>query len=306
LQQILIFIDGVGLGASKSKNPFFSCKTPGLDSVLEDRRFVSETAGFCGSKATLAGIDATLGVPGLPQSATGQASIFTGINAAAYLGSHLNGFPNRKLRGLLALKGLFKRFQQNNYRVCFANAYRPQFFDLLADGLPGDYYSCSTLVTYYGGLKFFGLPDLLNGQAIYMDITNNLLNKQDYEMPMITPEEGASRLLKLSRHYDFCLFEYFLSDLAGHLGDEEQIAKVINTLDRFIGTLAMEFNPGDTFIMVSSDHGNLEDTTVSDHTLNSVPLLMIGDPELRRVIGSETENLTDLLRAVETGLFWKG
>ncbi len=306
MQQIFIFIDGVGLGESLSGNPFFSCHTPGLESILEGKKLVAGTAGFQGRQATLIGVDASLGVPGLPQSATGQASIFTGINAAAYLGRHLNGFPNRKLRGLLALRGLYKRFQQKGYRVCFANAYRPQFFNLLAEGLPGDHYSCSTLAAYYGGLNFFSLPDIVNGQSIFMDITNDLLKKQDFQVPLNTPEEGAIKLLKISRQYDFCLFEYFLSDLAGHLGEEQQVVKVIDILDRFIGTLAREVDPAETLIMIASDHGNLEDSTVSDHTLNKVPLLLIGDSELRRIIRADTMNLTDLLGAIETGLAWKG
>ena len=306
MKLILLFIDGVGLGAASAENPFFALSTPGLDSILEGQRFTATTAGYSGSKATLLGLDATLGIPGLPQSATGQATIFTGVNAAAYLGSHLNGLPNFKLRGLLALRGLFRRFQQIGYRVCFVNAYRPQFFELLAKGLPGEYYSCSTLVSYYGGLNFFSLADLQSGKAVYMDITNSLLIKQDYDLPQITPEKGALRLSAMSGDYDFCLFEYFLSDLAGHQGESEQVRLVIETLDRFIGTLARQVDPGDTFLMVCSDHGNLEDSSVNDHTCNKVPLLMIGDPELRRQIGNTTVNLTQLLAAVEKGLAWKG
>ncbi len=306
MKLILLFIDGVGLGADAAENPFFALKTPGLDTILEGRRFTATTAGFSGSQATLLGLDATLGIPGLPQSATGQAAIFTGINASAYLGSHLNGLPNFKLRGLLALRGLFRRFQQTGYRVCFANAYRPQFFELLAKGLPGEHYSCSTLITYYGGLNFFSLVDLQSGGAVYMDITNSLLINQDYDLPQITPEEGALRLLAMSGNYDFCLFEYFLSDLAGHQGESEQARQVIDTLDRFLGTLAKQVDPGDTFLMVCSDHGNLEDSSVNDHTCNEVPLLMIGDPELRHLIGTTTDNLTQLLTAIEKGLAWKG
>jgi 2,3-bisphosphoglycerate-independent phosphoglycerate mutase len=306
LKLILLFIDGVGLGADAAENPFYALNTPGLDSILEGQRFTATTAGYSGAQATLLGLDATLGVPGLPQSATGQATIFTGVNAAAYLGNHLNGLPNFKLRGLLALRGLFRRFQQIGYRVCFANAYRPQFFELLAQGLPGEHYSCSTLVTYYGGLDFFSLMDLQNGSAVYMDLTNSLLVKQGYDLAQITPEEGARRLAALSDGYDFCLFEYFLSDLAGHQGESGQVRYVIDTLDRFIGTLARQVDPVHKFLMVCSDHGNLEDSSVNDHTRNQVPLLMIGAPELRRLIGTTTENLTRLLVAAEEVLAWRG
>ena len=39
-----------------------------------------------------------LGIEGLPQSATGQTALFTGINAAQLLGRHLFGFPNQPFR----------------------------------------------------------------------------------------------------------------------------------------------------------------------------------------------------------------
>jgi 2,3-bisphosphoglycerate-independent phosphoglycerate mutase len=306
LRQIVVFVDGVGLGESNGDNPFYSFETPGFSQILEGRRLTAENIGFRGKVATLAGLDACLGVAGFPQSATGQASIFTGINAAAYLGQHLNGFPDHKLRGLLAEKGIFSRLRQNNYTVCFANAYRPEFFELLDQGLPGEHYSCSTLVTYYGGLKFFGFEELNNGHALYMDITNGLLRKMGYDLPLITPEEGAKRLINISHEYDFCLFEYFLSDLAGHLGEEDQVHRVIETLDRFLGTLAFLVDPVDTLLILCSDHGNLEDSSGTEHTLNRVPLLLVGDPELRRLLELKTEDLTDLIKAFELSLAWKG
>lgn len=306
MRQILVFIDGVGLGPEQEQNPFYSFATPGFSTILEGNRLVASAAGFHGQTATLVGLDATLGVSGLPQSATGQASIFTGINAPLYLGRHLNGFPGRKLRGLLALKGFFNRFQLSGYRVCFVNAYRPRFFDLLDRGLPGNFYSCSTLLTYFGGLKFMSLEDLLAGRALYMDITNQLLCSQGFAIPVIEPEEGALKLLSISRQYDFSLFEFFLSDLAGHSGAEGQAGQVIETLDRFVGTLASNVDQEDTFILLCSDHGNLEDASINDHTFNPVPLLMIGNPELRLALAKDARDLADMPALIEQGLSWKG
>ena len=306
MRVILVFIDGVGLGDQDDHNPFYYFKPPGLLNILEGNFFTASTSGFSGHKATLSSLDACLGTPGYPQSATGQASIFTGVNAAGYLGKHLNGFPNRKLRELLAKKGIFANLKQKGYSVCFANAYRPAFFELLAEGLPGDCYSCSTLVTYYGGVKFFGFPELIKGRALYMDITNGLLSNMDDDLPLVTPEQGAEILLTISRDYDFCLFEYFLSDLAGHLGDYDQIVKVIETLDLFIGTLAERINMEETLLIICSDHGNLEDSSFNEHTLNRVPLLLIGRSELRQEIASRSRDLTAIINAVELGLAWNG
>ncbi len=305
MRLLFIFIDGIGLGREQPDNPFIYTETPGISKLLDGKNLTADSANYRGGQASLLGLDAALGVSGLPQSATGQASIFTGINAAAFMGGHLNGFPDQKLRKLLSLKGLFRWLKSKGYQVAFANAYRPLFFDLLRRGLPGNRYSCSTLITYYGGLPFYSINDLKAGKALFMDITNDILQRMGYDVPLITPEEGAERLITISRNYDFCLFEYFLSDLAGHLADHSEAGRIISILDRFIGELADKINPEETTLFVTSDHGNLEDLTIRDHTLNQVPALLVGDLELRSVLHPRLKNLTDLLPAVKATLGWK-
>ena len=304
MRLLFIFIDGLGLGKDEQDNPFFFAGTPGISRILEGKQLTADSASYSGAFATLKGLDATLGIPGLPQSATGQASIFTGVNAAAYIGSHLNGFPNQKLRRLLAAKGLFRHLKSHGYKVIFANAYRPPFFDLLRRGLPGNRYSCSTLITHYGGLPFYDLRDLEIGRALYMDITNDILKRMGFEVAQISPEEGAERLLKISNNYDFCLFEYFLSDLAGHMADRSEANRIVSILDRFIGRLGDLVNPRETLIIITSDHGNLEDLSSGDHTFNQVPALLIGNTELRTVLHPSLYDLTDFLPMIKTVLQW--
>ncbi len=305
MRLLFVFVDGLGLGKEEPGNPFVGTETPGIAKVIDGKRLTLNAIGHVGCRASLLGLDATMGVPGLPQSATGQASIFTGVNAPAFLGSHLNGFPETRLRSLLSRKGLFRQLKKMGYNVNFANAYRPLFFKMLRRGLPGKRYSCSTLVTYYGGLPFYGLGDVKEGRALYMDITNDILLRMGFELPLITPEEGARRLLAISKNYDFCLFEYFLSDLAGHMADKFEAARVITILDRFISTLSEQIDPAETMLLVSSDHGNLEDLSGRDHTYNQVPALLVGDSDLRCALGSELKDLTDLLPAICKGLAWK-
>ena len=305
MRLLFIFIDGVGLGKEQPDNPFTVAETPRISEILEGKKLAAESVLFNGSRASLLGLDATLGVPGLPQSATGQASIFSGVNAAAYMGSHLNGFPDQKLRRLLADKGLFRLLKSRGHRVTFANAYRPPFFDMLRRGLPGNRYSCSTLITFYGGLPFHDLSDLETGHALFMDITNDILRRMGFALPLISPEEGAERLINISNNFDYCLFEYFLSDLAGHMADQSEALRIISILDRFIGTLAEMIDPLETLLIVTSDHGNLEELTSRDHTLNQVPALLVGDQKLRNALHPCLNDLTDLLPAMQTALGWK-
>jgi len=296
---IFIFVDGIGLGNNFKDNPFVFSKTPGISSLLEGMPLTKEAKGFVGSKASLYGVDATLGVPGLPQSATGQTALFTGTNAPRYLGNHLRGFPNSLLRKLIADYSMFKQLQQEGGRVAFINAYRPPFFDLLRHGLPGNRYSCSTLITFYGGLPFYGLGDLKAGKALYMDITNEILQRLGFEVSLISPEKGAEHLVQISRDFDFCLFEYFLSDLAGHLGDRSEASRVINILDRFIGTLTELIDPGEDMVLVCSDHGNLEDLRIRNHTLNEVPVLLVGNQKARELLNGSLNSLIDVLPLIK-------
>ncbi len=304
MRVLLIFIDGVGLGDATPDNPFILTETPCLRDLLQGNSFTKQTIGFAGERVSLQGLDATLGIEGLPQSATGQASIFTGNNAPRLIGAHLNGFPNPSLRQLLASQGVFRVLKNEGYRCCFANAYRPQFFDLLRQGLPGDIYSCSTLITHYGALPFYTLNDLQEGKALYMDITNNSLKQMGFQVAEISPEEGGRRLAAISRKFDFTLFEYFLSDLAGHLGEKENAARVVKTLDRFLGSVADTIDAADTLLIVTSDHGNLEDLTNKNHTDSLVPALLIGEVTLRASLALRLQDLTHILPAIRAALAW--
>lgn len=302
MQVVMIFIDGIGLGDLSPSNPFVFAEMSRLRALLQGRPLTREITGFQNSLITLLGLDASLGVKGLPQSATGQASLFTGVNASRLIGCHLSGFPNSALRSLLAEKGIFGLLKRDGFSCTFANAYRPQFFDMLSQGLPGRYYSCSTLITYYGGLPFYDLDDLRDGNALYMDIDHGLLKKMGFHVPVITPEEAAKRLLNISSRFDFTLFEYFLSDMAGHTGSREEAINVLLTLDRFLGTVISAYDGHDQLLIVTSDHGNLEDLSHCKHTANPVPALLVGPSDLRSLLAPRISDLTDLLPAVMIAL----
>ncbi|MGB4617595.1 MAG: peptidase [Dethiobacteria bacterium] len=302
MRVLLIFIDGVGLGGAGPNNPFSFAPTPQLEKLLSGKPLTREAVGLSNEKATLLGLDPLLGVPGLPQSATGQTSLFTGENAPRLLGGHLKGFPISPLKELLRRRGIFSQLRGLGCRCAFINAYRPVFFDLLARGLPGDHYSCSTWLTYYGGLSFRDLEALRRGEALYMDITNETLAQMGFDVPRISPEEGGARLARLAGDYHFCLFEYFLTDLVGHSGDREQAARVVDILDRFLGALLAEIDLQNILVIVVSDHGNLEELDHSEHTANPVPGLLAGSPELRRRLAGRLKDLTHIVPAVKAAL----
>ena len=101
---LLILVDGVGLPTERLE-----------ESIYSECPFLLEL--FLGHGVP---VDARLGVDGTPQSATGQTAILTGVNAAALLGTHLHGFPNRALRKVIESDNLFIRLLKRGISCTFA------------------------------------------------------------------------------------------------------------------------------------------------------------------------------------------
>ena len=92
---LFLFLDGVGLGENNpNNNPFARVVMPTLQELLGGQTLVRETAPCVCERATLIGLDACLGVEGLPQSATGQAALLTGINIPSAIKNHYGPKPN--------------------------------------------------------------------------------------------------------------------------------------------------------------------------------------------------------------------
>ncbi len=271
---MLFFVDGLGLAREGEFNPLTTTATPVLNSLLGGHDLTSEAVGFSGPLATLLALDATLGVAGCPQSATGQTSLFTGLNAARALGRHLNGFPNNELRRLLAEEGLLGKITAAGKTATFLNCYRPAFFAELEGGKRR--FSVTTLLNLYAGLPFRSFQDMLRGEAVCADITNEWLRSNGYDVPTVSPEQAGKRLAGVARHYDFLLFEHFLTDLAGHKRCRKIASELTGILDRFIGSALAGLDLTETLFMLTSDHGNLEDLQTAGHTKNPVPLLLVG------------------------------
>lgn len=270
---ILLFIDGVGLGEEVAYNPWSQHPTPHIKELLDGKPLVREAIGKYSEVALLA-TDARLGVAGLPQSATGQATIFTGRNAPKAMGEHQSGLPFQRLRDWLLEDHLYLQFERRGLRATFANSYTEEFFQLPTTKRGWVSVSTATLQASSEPLRM--LPDLLAGKAVYHDLTRRTLTRFRSDVKEIEPEEAAVHLLDLAHQYDLVVHEYFLSDLAGHKQDQEMISWVITSYDRFLGELVRKKRARDTIVLVS-DHGNSEDFRVSTHTFNPVPTLVIGD-----------------------------
>ncbi len=218
-------------------------------------------------------IDARLGVEGLPQSATGQTALYTGRNAPAFLGRHLTGFANGSLRILIEESGLFKQIMEAGGTATAANLYTPEYFDAIERRKLR--YSAGALLNLTANVPFRMPEDYERGEALFWDITNQYIYERSPDFPHLTPQEAGRRLARLSLKYDVTLFESYLPDFAGHRQDMAKATEVLQVMDGFLEGILGEKADEVTLVM-SSDHGNIEDLSRKMHTLNPVPLLVIG------------------------------
>ena len=266
---LFIFIDGIGLAPATTANPFATAAYPVLTQLIGGRLL----AGLQRTQPNLlvSGIDATLGVPGLPQSATGQTTLFTGVNAARAAGFHVPAYPIKPLTTLLARFSVLKQVQEMGKRATFANAYGDAYWQRKRPR-----HSATTLATMAAGVPFRDEADLLAGNAVYWDITREVA-RATYapHLPLITPEEAGRNLAHLVAEYDFVLYETFLPDLAGHRRLPWPPERVLQRIDGLLRGV-LEALPADATLLITSDHGNFENTASRAHTYNPVPLIASG------------------------------
>lgn len=222
----------------------------------------------------LSAIDATLGVDGLPQSATGQAALFTGLNAAEIMGRHITGLPGPRVRRLVEAQNLFQMASANGLRSTFANAYTPSYLDALATGKRRP--SVTTCAMSSAGLRFRDLSDLEGNQAVSWDIVRDRFSEQlGRDLAPVTSEEAGSHLAAVANRHQLTVYETFITDMAGHGRLGFTAAETIARIDGLLAGVVRGRGPATT-ILVTSDHGNLEESGHGRHTRNPVPLLVFG------------------------------
>jgi hypothetical protein len=291
---LMIFFDGWGIGADHpAVNPFVTAPLPTLRQLLGGLPTLGNPS-LDSPYATVIPTDATLGVPGLPQSATGQTTIFTGVNAAQAVGQHLGPYPDPTLRTLLGQNNLFQRLVTARRTVAFANAYPPFFFARLARNSARR--SATSYAVQAAGVRYRDIDDLRAGEAVSGFVTNDRWIAGGADVPLITPRQAGRNLARLSRAYDLTLFEYFMTDVAGHRGRPAFSTTILAEVDELLLGVLDELDLARTLLVTTSDHGNLEDSSVKGHTLNPVPTILAGAG--RASLADGIHSLTDLTPAL--------
>lgn len=287
---LFLFLDGVGLGSDNpAENPFAGAHLPNLQKLLGGQKLLASTVPFQGDRASLLALDAGLGVPGLPQSATGQAVLLTGRNIPAEIGYHYGPKPDPATAAHLEDGGIFGALTRAGQRAGLVSAYPPGYFHGIHSG--HRLYSSIPLAVTQAGLPLLTLEDLRAGRGLFADFTAQAWRERmDLpDIPVLTLPEAGARLAEIAQSYDFAFFEYWLTDYAGHRQAMEPALQLLAHFDEFLGGLLAAWNDQD-LLLLTSDHGNLEDLSTRRHTSNPVPLLLVGSAELRAFF----RGLTDL------------
>ncbi len=284
---LLVFIDGLGLGRrDEAVNPLASAKN-----IEPLDNFAGENGAIIYG-GILRPTDARLGVENRPQSASGQTTILTGVNAPALLGHHKQGFPNQILRDVIKEHSIFLRLK--NLKIepnVFANAYTPQFFQSAPR-----WKSATTCACEAADLPFRRLPDLLGRTAVFHDFTNAGLIERGFEVPLFSPEEAGEILANLTHEHRFTLYEHFITDKIGHAQNFDWALKHLPPLAAFIRATLARIDFETTTVILTSDHGNIEDLSIRNHTLNDVPTIIWG--RRRAEIAERIKSLADIAPAI--------
>lgn len=283
---LLFFVDGLGIGTRGPQNPF-----DGL-SDAEPLAVFQEEEPQIPFDGVLVRTDARLGVDGRPQSASGQTTILTGVNAPAAIGHHKQGFPNRALLDIIREHSIFRQLKSAGVApITFANTYTSRFFESRPRWI-----SATTAAVEAADLRFNTVEDLRADQAVYQDFTNAMLIEGGEEVAPRTPEQAGEVLASIVANNRFTLYEYFITDKVGHAQSPERARVVLQDLALMIRRVLARLDLSNTNVVLTSDHGNIEDLSTRSHTLSLVPTIVWGPR--REEMAGRISSLADITPAI--------
>lgn len=298
---IFLFLDGVGLGVDEREvNPLARADLPVLRELLDGQPLTASTGRTTTALASMIPIDATLGVPGRPQSATGQATLLTGLNVPQVIGEHYGPKPNPAVQTVVQSGTLLSQLRDQRRSFSFVNAYPPRYFAAIDRGK--HLLSVLPLAAVSAGQTLLTHEDLFAGRGFSADFTNQ--GWRDHlgfaEAPVLTAAQAGQQLAQTAAQVDFTLFEHWLTDVHGHQQDMPAAVANLETFDGFLGGLLEACDLDDTLIVMTSDHGNVEDVTIRTHTMNAVPCLLIGAGH--QTLADNLHSLADVTPTIQKAL----
>jgi hypothetical protein len=135
------------------------------------------------------------------------------------------------------------------------------------------------------GLKLKTWEDVRCRQALTSSMTHQLEADFDFfgqePLPVHTQQAAAAILVSLAAQHDFTFYKYQIPDLVSHTGRIELAREVFETIEVFVEAVLRSIDPANTVVVMTSDHGHLEQLASSHaHPKSKVPTWYFGpDPE---------------------------
>jgi len=169
-------------------------------------------------------------------------------------------------------KNVLSRAKARGFSCIFANAYPSQYQHLAWSKRPAG----PPLAAQGAGIFTRHEGHLADGTAVSSEIINTAWRTRlgFTHIPEITPAEAGRNLAGITEKADLTLFAHYSTDTAGHKRDMGVAVAALEKVDTFLAGL-LEAIPPDTLLVVTSDHGNIEDVT-KGHTHNPVLGLVVG------------------------------
>jgi hypothetical protein len=198
-------------------------------------------------------------------------------------GGHRSGYPSRAVAELVTERSVLRRARDAGLRSGFLNAFDPERARRLSRVTRGEETaprhrapSASAVAALAGGGELRTFDDARRGRAATFDLTGEVCRAFGLAAPEVSLDDAARAVARGASELDLSLFELFLTDKAGHAQDMTWARHEIARTDRFLVALFEAIDPEEQLVVVSSDHGNLEDLSTRSHTLARVPLLAYG------------------------------
>ena len=294
----IFFLDGVGLGAADAAaNPFVTADMPYLAGLLgSDEWYLQGNGRISGRRATLVPTDANMDVSGRPQSATGQATILTGRNVPSLVGEHYGPKPNQAVAEIIKQGSLFHDVAAAGGKAALITPYPQGYFDGINSGKR--LYSAVPLAVTSAGWPLFGAGELRAGAAVSPGFTgqgwHDMLGYTD--IPILTLLNSGRQIAAIAAGYDFSFFDHWPSDRRGHRGPVENAVEHLQMIDTVVGGLLEAWDDQAGLLIITSDHGNIEEKDHRQHTRNPVPTILVGAGHAE--LAQKIHNLADIAPVV--------
>lgn len=128
------------------------------------------------------------------------------------------------------------------------------------------------------GIQLRTWREVQQGKALSSSLTHELEAEFDFSalglppLPRQTPEQAGEVLVSLASQHQFTFYKYQIPDLVSHTGQIEEARAVFATIERFLKAVLDRIHPEQTCVVITSDHGHLEQIAFTrGHPKSKVP-----------------------------------